>query len=219
MNEERGFVSVGKASKLAGLHPHTIRKMADEASIICYKTPTGQRRINLSSLQKMCHPSVHAEEEQIVSKKNFLYTRVSTRKQMDDLSRQCDYLQRPEYSEYTLVQDIGSGINFKRKGLSSILDSCLQKTIGEVVVAHRDRLCRFGFELIEYLVTKSGGRITVLQDSPSRTGEQELADDLLAIIHVFSCRQMGRRSYGRKKDVENVTSQNISNTKTKKPIG
>jgi predicted site-specific integrase-resolvase len=64
-----------------------------------------------------------------------------------------------------LLSDIASGINFRRKGLSTILDFCLQRTIGELVVAHRDRLCRFGFELIEQLVKRAGGKITVLEDS------------------------------------------------------
>jgi hypothetical protein len=71
----------------------------------------------------------------------------------------------------------------------------MQGTIGELVVAHRDRLCRFGFELIEYIVEKSGGKITVLEHDSNKSSEQELAEDLLSIVHVFSCRQMGKRTY------------------------
>jgi predicted site-specific integrase-resolvase len=116
---------------------------------------------------------------------------------MDDLLRQTEYLQqrRPEYASYVSITDIASGINFKRKGLQTILDACLQGTIGELVVAHRDRLCRFGFELVESIVTKAGGKITVLDNDGNKSGEQELAEDLLSIIHVYSCKQMGKRSY------------------------
>jgi predicted site-specific integrase-resolvase len=117
-----------------------------------------------------------------------------------DLSRQLDFLLQPQYTGYTVITDIASGINFKRKGLAIILESCLQGDIGEVIVAHTDRLCRFGYEFIEQLVNKAGGKITVLGDSGNdNSDEQELTDDLLAIIHIFSCRQMGKRSYANRK--------------------
>jgi predicted site-specific integrase-resolvase len=211
--KEKRHVSVGEASKLTGLDPQTIRKMADKASIVCYKTPSGQRRINLQSIQKLCSNTFSNQEKQQSKKQNYLYVRVSTKKQLEDLSRQLDYVKRPEYVDYTVISDIGSGINFKRKGLSTILDSCLQGTIGEVVIAHKDRLCRFGFDLIEQLVTKSGGRITILNHQDDKTSEQELTEDLLSIIHVFSCRQMGRGNYKKPKN-ENSNSQDLSNVTT-----
>jgi putative resolvase len=212
--KEKMHVTVGEAAAITGLDAQTVRKLADQASIVCYRTPAGQRRINLKSLQELCSNTVSSKEEQDVPKQNFVYARVSTKKQMDDLSRQFKFLQRPEYSDYTVVTDIASGINFKRKGLSTILDTCLQGLVGEIVVAHRDRLCRFGFELIERLVTKAGGKITVLHQGDDTTCEQELTDDLLAIIHVFSCRQMGKRSYSSRKS-KNVKSESVSNTTTK----
>jgi len=208
----KNFVTVGKASLLTGLEAQTIRKLADNAAIVCYRTPSGQRRINLQSIQDMCRPSIYYQNEKNGQKQNFIYARISTKKQLDDLSRQIEFLRLPQYSEYVLIQDIASGINFKRKGLSTILEACLQKNIGEVVVAHRDRLCRFGFEFIELLVTKAGGKITVLNNSNNTTCEQELTEDLLSIIHIFSCRQMGKRSYSTRK--KNHQNQNISNTST-----
>ena len=80
------------------------------------------------------------------TKQNYIYTRVSSKKQSDDLSRQIEFIKnkRSEYSSYISISDIASGINFKRKGLSTILDASLQGTIGEIIIAHRDRLCRFG---------------------------------------------------------------------------
>jgi predicted site-specific integrase-resolvase len=116
---------------------------------------------------------------------------------MDDLSRQLTYIQSKDlkYITYTSLSDIGSGINFKRKGLQTILDSCLQRVIGEVIIAHRDRLSRFGFELIKCFITKAGGTIKVLDDDGHKSTEQELAEDLLSIVHIYSCKQMGKRSY------------------------
>lgn len=191
-NKEKKFVTVGEASRLSGLEAQTIRKMADSSSLLCYKTPGGKRRIDLSSLQKLCNATVSSKTKQTLQKQNFIYARVSSRKQMDDLSRQVDYLKRPEYIDYNIITDVASGINFQRKGLSTILEACLQKRIGEVVIANRDRLCRFGYELIDQLVKKGGGKITVLNDPENKSSEQELAEDLLAIIHIFSCKQMGR---------------------------
>ena len=185
VKKEKHFVTVGKASLLTGLDTQTIRKMADVASILCYRTPSGQMRINLQSIQEMCNNAISSQEEYKFQKQNYIYTRVSTKKRVDDLSRQIEFLRRPEYSEYVLITDVGSGINFKRKGLQALLDSCLQGNIGEVVVAHRDRLCRFGFDLIESLVTKAGGKITVLDRQNTKTCKQELAEDLLSIIHIL----------------------------------
>jgi len=209
----RNFVTVGKASIITGLDSQTIRKLADNSSILCYRTPAGQRRINLQSIQEMCSSTILDKKEQIIQKQNFIYTRVSTKKQLDDLSRQIEYLRRPEYSDYVIIQDIASGINFKRKGLSTILDSCLQNNIGEIVIAHKDRLCRFGFELIESLVNKAGGKITILNNSEEKTSEEELTEDLLSIIHVFSCKQMGKRSYASRK-IKNETDKNLSDNET-----
>jgi excisionase family DNA binding protein len=212
--KQKTFVTVGEAAALTGLDSQTVRKLADKASIACYRTPAGQRRINLQSIQELCSGSISSKEEQNIPKKNFVYARVSSKKQMDDLSRQLDYIKRPEYSDYTVIRDIGSGINFQRKGLSTILDACLQGVIGELVIANKDRLCRFGYDLIEQLVSKAGGKITVLQQSDDRTGEQELADDLLAIIHIFSCRQMGKRRYANR-GVKNIESKDLSDSTTK----
>ena len=188
--------NTAEACRITGLHQITIRKYADAKQIQCYVTPTGFRKYNRACLEKLCSSNVPHVPIQQNEKINYVYSRVSSRKQMDDLLRQTEYLQqrRPEYASYVSITDVASGINFKRKGLQTILDSCIQGTIGELVVAHRDRLCRFGFELIESFVTKAGGKITVLDNDGNKSGEQELAEDLLSIIHVYSCRQMGKRS-------------------------
>ena len=197
MNGRTDFISSAEAAKITSLHPHTLRKYADNNQIKCYKTPSGQRKYDKQSLEKFCNPSIVVHQNSTTPRNNFLYSRVSSKKQLDDLLRQTEFLQshKPEYASYTSLSDIASGINFKRKGLQTILDSCLHGTIGEVVVAHRDRLCRFGFELMQILVEKAGGKITVLDNDGNKSSEQELSEDLLSIVHIYSCRQMGKRSY------------------------
>jgi predicted site-specific integrase-resolvase len=204
------FITPGEASKLSGLDIQTIRKLVDNKKITGFITPSGHRRINRKCFQELLANDYNDEKIEVSKKENFLYTRVSTKKQMDDLSRQIEFVRRPIYSEYTLITDIGSGINFKRKGLQTLLDRCLQNRIGEVVVAYRDRLCRFGFELIESLIKKAGGTITVIGNGDEEINEsKELADDLLAIVTIFSCRQMGKRSYSSKRRQTQVDKNKI----------
>jgi predicted site-specific integrase-resolvase len=194
----------------------TIRSLGDTQTIQCFKTPNGgHRRFNRSDLEKFINPIIVVKEIPEIKKikDNFIYCRVSSKKQVDDLHRQIEFVKEYKsgiYSNYTSLSDVGSGINFKRKGVETILESCLQGTIGEIVVAHRDRLSRFGFDLFKLIVSKAGGHITVLDDERDKSSEQELAEDLLSIVHIFSCRQMGRRKYKKTNQGENNNEQTIT---------
>ena len=225
--EKERYITIGRAANMLGLDPQTVRKMVDSQKIAGFKTPSGQRRVDKHDILRFCNNLLPDQEIQKCERQNFLYARVSTKKQLGDLSRQVEYIKKPEYSEYCIIQDIGSGINFKRKGLSTLLDSCVQGTIGEIVVAHRDRLSRFGFDLIELFVSKAGGKITVLENNKITTSEIELAEDLMSIVHIYSCRQMGKRSYSKKEGnncggkrerteiIENSQNKDLSNCGTK----
>ena len=191
------FVKISAACDITGLSGSRLRKLVDENKIKSYRTPSGQRMLYRRDLEAMCYPVSIDIEIQANTRHNFLYARVSSKQQSNDLDRQITYLQhfRPEYLSYTTLSDIGSGVNYKRRGLQTILDACIQRTIGEIVVAHRDRLARFSFDLIESIVQKAGGKITVLADTTGKTGEQDLAEDLLSIVQIHCCGQMGRRKY------------------------
>ena len=212
---KKEYISIDEASKITGLSIQTIRKLGDKKQIKCFKTPSGHRRFNKQDLEKFCDPDSFNEKDSENTKINYIYTRVSSKKQLDDLSRQVEYIQKrkPEYSSYTTISDIASGINFKRKGLQPILDSCIQGVIGEVVIAHRDRLSRFGFDLVKIIIEKAGGTITILDDEKNKSSEQELAEDLLSIIHIYSCRQMGKRSY-KIKQSKSIENQNETDEPT-----
>jgi predicted site-specific integrase-resolvase len=104
---------------------------------------------------------------------------------------------RDLYPTAEIVQDIGSGLNFKRKGLQALLVRLMRGDKLTIVVACRDRLCRFGFEIFELMAEQNGGSIVVLAN-PVHCPETELTADLLAILHVFSCRMHGLRRYSKK---------------------
>ena len=122
------------------------------------------------------------------------YCRVSGKGQSDDLASQVTYLQK-HYPEAEIIKDFGSGINFKRKGLRTLLERILQGDKLRLVVAHRDRLARFGGEVIQFLVEQNGGEVVVLDETVYGSPEEELTADLLAILHIFSCRMSGLRRY------------------------
>lgn len=209
MNDYQKYISLKEAVKITGIGEQTIRKLVDQNKIDGYRTLSGQRKFNKECLEKMCNVVSSCKEQQNNTLQNFIYARVSSKKQVDDLNRQIEFIRsrKPEYSLYTVVCDVASGINFKRKGLSSLLDSIIQGNVGEIVIAHRDRLSRFGFELIEAIVIKSGGKITVIDDERNKSSEQELSEDLLSIVHIYSCRQMGRRKYKTKTNNEIVENK------------
>jgi excisionase family DNA binding protein len=210
------FISVSKAGLELGLNPTTVRRLVDEKIIKSYRTDRGFRRIDKESIQKYIenHSGIsNSNDGREVQ--NFRYARVSSRNQLDDLHRQIEFLNRPEYSNYISIQDVASGLNFKRKGLCTILESAIHGTIGEVVVAHKDRLCRFGFELIEFIVSKGGGKITIIGNESIKSDQEELTEDLLSIVHIFSCRQMGKRKYRRKNINENIENTTKPNEESK----
>ena len=99
-----------------------------------------------------------------------------------------------KYPNAEIIKDIGSGLNYKRKGLKALLGRAMRGDKLEIVVAHKDRLVRFGFELLEWIVQQGGGKIVVLKQT-NLSPKPELTNDLLSILHAFSCRMHGLRNY------------------------
>ncbi|MBK1694352.1 IS607 family transposase [Chromatium weissei] len=176
-----------KAAQILGLHPNTLRKYADEGRIPSIKTASGQRRYDVGGyLSSATPPTV------------VCYCRVSSYGQRDDFARQIASVAE-RFPGAEVVKDIGSALNYQRKGLKSLLGRCLRGEKLTIVVAHRDRLARFGFELIDWLVRECGGSIVVLNDA-IREPERELTEDLFTVIHAISCRFYGLRNNKSKKN-------------------
>ena len=159
----------------------TLRLWADKGRIHVIKTDGGHRRYIYNS-------------EEGNKKNNFIYARVSSAKQKRDRDRQVKQLEK-KYPHHAIITDIGSGINFKRKGLISILESVFEGNVGEIVIAYKDRLTRFGFELFEMLFKHFSTTLTVVNNNDNETPETELAEDLMSIITVFTARYYGSRKY------------------------
>ena len=127
------------------------------------------------------------------AKTTICYCRVSSAKQRDDLARRVSFMQS-RYPEAEVITDIGSGLNFKRRGLLSLLDRLHRGEKLTIVVAYRDRLARFGVELIKRLIEQNGGELVVLK-RVVHSPQEELAEDILTILNVFSARLNGLRRY------------------------
>src|SRR5581483_178796 len=186
------FIPSRKAAKALGVHANTLRRWADTGKIEHIVTETGQRRYNIASLVQN-------------GNRKICYARVSSARQAADLERQIRGL-RELYPDYEIISDIGSGVNPRRKGLQAILELAMQRRIEEVVVTHRDRLSRNAYDFLEFIITKAGGRVVVLHSRTGKSSEQQLSEELLAIIHSYSSQHYGRR---RKSQVqENTTIPN-----------
>lgn len=148
-----------------------------------------------------------------VQRKVIGYCRVSSNKQKDDLIRQVENMDKYLSSlncEYEIIQDIGSGINYSKKGLKSLLKKINNKEISKIVVFYKDRLLRFGFELVEYVANLNGCEIEVL-DNTEKTEQQELVEDLIQIVTVFSCKLQGKRANKTRKLVDELIEEGSEN--------
>ena len=176
------YVSAQIASKELNVSAQCLRTWANDGKIKYITTKGGHRRYLL-------------EEQQIQQWKKIIYARVSSKKQQDDLHRQIQFL-RQKYPNHEVVKDIGSGINYKRLGFKRILEGISTGTIQEVVVAQKDRFTRFGFDLFEWIFQQHGANLICdKKDERDVSSEEELTDDLMSIITVFTARYYGRRNY------------------------
>lgn len=142
------------------------------------------------------------------TRKTIGYCRVSSNKQKNDLERQVNnvklYMTAKGYN-FEIIQDIGSGINYNKKGLNDLIHQIVNNKVERIIIAYKDRLLRFGFELIENICKIYNVKIEII-DNTEKTEEQELVEDLIQIITVFSCKLHGKRANKLKKIAQEVGS-------------
>ena len=159
--------------------------------------------------------SILAYTQERKTKKNLNvigYARVSSKKQADDLERQVNNLKTyldSKYTDYEIITDIGSGINYTKPGLKKLIEKINRKEVDLIVVLYKDRLLRFGFELVEYFAELNNVKIEVL-DKIDKDQDKELVEDLVQIITGFSCKIQGKRK-NKTKELIDEFSQKIEN--------
>jgi putative resolvase len=199
--------SIGKFSKLIGKTQKTLRTWEKDGKLIPEYRTIGKHRMYSDEQLNMI---LNVEES---LKINVGYSRVSSKKQSDDLERQVKLLESylvNKSKSFEIISDIGSGINYKKPGLLKLLKMINNKEIDTLYILYKDRLVRFGYELIEYYCELNNVNIEIVNLSDNKTTEDELVDDILNIIHVFSCKMNGRRSHINKKIIDKLNN-NLNN--------
>ena len=202
------LISIGKFAKKVGLTTASLRRMHQSGECIPYHiTKGGTRYYSLDQLKDF---STADKEEKLV----IGYCRVSTSFQKDGLETQINNVKSYMYAKgynFEIISDIGSSINYKKKGLQELLNKINDQEISKIVILYKDRLIMFGFELIEYLCKINNIEIEII-DNTKQSKEQELSDDLIQIVTVFANQLYGQRSK-KTKQLINGVKQNVSNKK------
>lgn len=195
------LLSIGKFAKIVGVTPTTLRRMDSTGEFKPFHVSKGGTRY-YSKEQLSLFSSKESSEEKLV----IGYCRVSTPSQKDDLTTQAKNLKSYMYAKgyrFEIIEDIGSGINYKKQGLRALIDKINNREISKIVILYKDRLVRFGYELIEYLCEINNIEIEIV-DHTEKSKEEELTDDLIQIITVFANRLYGQRSKKTKRLINEV---------------
>ena len=197
------YYSIGQFAKAIGKTTKTLRNWDKNWKLKPVRVEdTGYRYYS----QEQLNHFLGLKLEKQINKKIIGYCRVSSHKQKDDLERQIENVKTYMYAkgyQFEIITDIGSGINYNKKGLNQIIDMVTNSEVEKIVVLYKDRLIRFGYELIENLCNKFGTIIEII-DNTEKTEQQELVEDLVQIVTVFSCRLQGKRANKAKKMIKEL---------------
>ena len=196
------LVSIGEASKALGVSITTLRRWEAEGRLVAEHTAGGHRRYDLAKLRPEWFHGMD-----MVNRRTIAYARVSSHDQKDDLERQKQVLElycaRQGWT-FEVIADLGSGMNYHKKGLKRLLDAVVEGRIGRLVITHKDRLLRFGAELVFAICEAKNVEVVILNQGEDTTFEEDLAKDVLEIITVFSARLYGSRSRKNQKLLDGV---------------
>lgn len=194
------LLAIGEAAKVLGVSITTLRRWEKEGKLIPEPTTSKHRRYDLAKLK----PETFHQED---TRKTVAYARVSSHDQKADLERQKQVLElycAKQGWTFEVVSDLGSGMNYQKKGLKRLLNAIIDDKVGRLVLTHKDRLLRFGAELVFSICEIKSVQVIILNQGEDTTFEEDLAKDVLEIITVFSARLYGSRSRKNQKIIEGV---------------
>ena len=185
------YYSSKDVTKILGVTAQTLRNWDKEGKLKpSYTKSNGYRYYSEDVILSYTQERKTKKDVNVV-----LYARVASKEQQDDLERQISNLKeyaKDKYEKYDVISDIGSGINYEKPGLKRLIEMINKKQVDIIVVLYKDRLLRFGFELVEYFAKLNNVKIEVI-DKIDKNKDQELVEDLVQIITVFSCKLQGKR--------------------------
>ncbi len=190
-------LTISEAAKIKGVSVSTLRRWENEGKLIPERTANGHRRYTLSQLLGIKEGGSYTVG----------YARVSSQEQKTDLKRQKEVLElfcATNGWQVEIIEDLGSGLNYSKKGLKRLIKLILDNQVERLVLTHKDRLLRFGSELVFSLCEQFGTEVIIINRTEDSSFEEDLAQDVLEIITVFSARLYGSRSHKNKKIVEEL---------------
>lgn len=196
------YVSIGEAAKALGVSITTLRRWEASGKLVPEHTAGGHRRYDLAKLK----PELFRAEDES-NRRTVAYARVSSHDQKADLERQKQVLElycAQQGWNFEIVSDLGSGMNYHKKGLKRLLDAVIDDQVGRLVITHKDRLLRFGAELVLSICEAKNVEVVILNQGEDTPFEEDLAKDVLEIITVFSARLYGSRSRKNQKLLDGV---------------
>ncbi|MCA6213290.1 IS607 family transposase [Thermococcus bergensis] len=189
-----------QVAEVLGVSFITIKRWIYSGKIKAVKLPTGKWRIPESEVKKILSEKSPEETRAVI------YARVSSSDQRKDLERQVEYLtsycSAKGYKLVRIITDIASGLNAKRKGLQKLFKLVSEREVDVVLITHKDRLTRFGYEYLEYFFNQFGVRIEAIHGNEKKGAQQEFVEDLIAIVTSFAGKLYGMRSHKKKKLVQ-----------------
>ena len=196
------LVTIGEAARILGISISTLRRWEREGKITPARTEGKHRRYDLKLIAPNLTHKKHAVEGKVIA-----YARVSSHDQKADLDRQKKVLEMYCASNgwtYELISDLGSGMNYHKKGLKHLLDEIIKGTVVRLIITHKDRLLRFGAELVFAICEAKQVEVIILNRGEDTSFEEDFAKDVLEIITVFRARLYGSRSHKNRKLLENL---------------
>lgn len=201
------IISIGQAAKLLGVHVQTLRNWEKSGKLKPDSiSPGGTRRYNQEKILQLTGkelPNIEKDERITIA-----YARVSSHDQKADLQRQAQVLELycAEHGyKYELITDLGSGMNYYKKGLTALINKILENNVRRLILTHKDRLLRSGAELIFSICEAKEVEVVILNKGEEKASfEEDLAKDVLEIITVFSARLYGSRSRKNKQIIEKI---------------
>ena len=210
------YYKTGEIAKMLGVKPLTIIRWSNAGKIKYLKTDTNRRLVSKDDLIEFLKTKQIYMDLPNRNKVDVIYARVSTHRQVEngDLDRQVLYIidKVPDLINPIILKEQGSGLNAKRKQLNHLLSLVMEDKVSRIFVTYKERLSRFGFELIETVCKKHKVEIVVLHESKEKTLEQELSEDMMMLLASFSGKLYGARSHKNQIIIEEKGDKNGNNT-------
>lgn len=196
-------------AELIGISVKTLQRWDNDNKLKAYRTPTNRRYYTYEQYLKYTGKTDVNDKRKIV-----IYTRISTSNQKEDLKNQVEFLRQYANAKGIIVdeviEDYGSGLNYNRKKWNKLIDECMENKVKTIIISHKDRFIRFGYDWFERFLSKFEVSFIIVNNE-SLSPQEELVQDIISILHIFSCRIYGLRKYKNKIRKDEEVEKSIQN--------